>query len=68
MAKWYRVIEDFDDLKDLDERGNPFQYNVGDAYPAEGRRKPTQARIKDLSTASRNRRKKRLIEAVEDEE
>lgn len=58
----YRVIADFDDLKD-----GRYQYNVGDTYPAEGRKKPTQARIKELST-NKNRRKIPLIEYVEDYE
>lgn len=39
----YTVVRKF---KDKDNR----VYNVGDSYPAEGAKKPTKARIEELST------------------
>lgn len=53
----YRVIESFTDLQD-----NGFAYNRGDEYPRNGV-KPSEERVKELSTSA-NRRGVALIEEV----
>ena len=53
----YRVIESFTDLQD-----NGFAYNRGDEYPRKGV-KPSEERVKELSTSA-NRRGVALIEEV----
>lgn len=55
----YRVIEYFEDLQD---NGQP--YNVGDVFP-KGDKKVTKERLNELAT-DKNRRKKPLIEAIEE--
>lgn len=60
MMRW-RVISFFIDLQDGEH-----PYNVGDAFPREGRT-VSEERIKELST-SQNRRKMPLIEAVKEPE
>ena len=57
----WRVISFFIDLQDGEH-----PYNVGDAFPREGRT-VSEERIKELST-SQNKRKMPLIELVKDPE
>ena len=57
----WRVISFFIDLQDGEH-----PYNVGDAFPREGRT-VSEERTKELST-SQNRRKMPLIEAVKEPE
>lgn len=60
MMRW-RVISFFIDLQDGEH-----PYNVGDAFPREGRT-VSEERIKELST-SQNKRKMPLIELVKEPE
>lgn len=53
----YRVIDSFTDLQD-----NGFAYNRGDEYPRNGV-KPSEERVKELSTCA-NRRGVALIDEV----
>lgn len=55
----YKVLVYFTDLQD-----NNHAYQVGDTYPRKGL-KPTQARIKELSS-TQNQRRIKLIEKVEE--
>ena len=55
----YKVIEYFEDLQD-----NNRPYNVGDVYPAEGL-SVSEKRVEELAS-DKNRRKKPLIEVVEE--
>ncbi|PAD70898.1 hypothetical protein CHH83_01425 [Bacillus sp. 7586-K] len=55
MQKKYVVVHDFKDLKDNDR-----VYIKDDSYPAVGAKKPTAARIKELSS-TKNKMKKVLI-------
>lgn len=55
----YRVIEYFEDLQD-----NGRAYNVGDVFPVDGVT-VTEKRIAELAS-DKNRRKKPLIEAIEE--
>ena len=57
----YKVLAYFTDLQD---NGHP--YNEGDTFPRDGLT-VTQARLNELSS-TRNRRKIKLIELVEDKE
>ena len=56
----YKVLVYFTDLQD-----NNHAYQVGDEYPRKGL-KPTQARIKELSS-TQNQRRIKLIEKVEED-
>ena len=57
----YRVIRDFKDLKDEE-----IIYRVGDLYPTDGRKKPTKARIKELS-GDKNAHGAPIIEEVKED-
>lgn len=55
----YKVIEYFEDLQD-----NNRPYNIGDVFPIEGVN-VTEKRLEELAS-DKNRRKKPLIEVVEE--
>lgn len=58
----YEVIRDFKDLKDEN-----IIYRVGDVYPKEGRKKPSKARIKEL-TGDKNAHKAPIVKEIKEEE
>jgi hypothetical protein len=57
----YKVIRDFKDLKDEN-----IIYRVGDTFPQKGRKNPSKARIKELSS-DKNAHKAPIIEEVKED-
>lgn len=57
----YKVVRAFKDLKDENTI-----YSVGEAYPKEGRKKPSKARLKELSS-DKNAHGAPIIEEVKED-